>query len=100
MTKFNYSDIWEGICTLQEYACQFPSVTSVLGETYCYAPNDFQGGKVTIVFVNDKIAVGLKEPKWGEKEGQYCLYYSNGPFAGFKYQDTARPFYRLQEVQQ
>lgn len=94
--KFTYGDI--GVeCTAEEYASQYPSVIPVLGEVYVYAPKVWSGNTVTIVYVDDRIAVGLANARWGQQIGDYFMYNASGVFAGFRYKDVARPMYRLQK---
>lgn len=93
-TRFHYSDIHDGVCTSEQYAAQYPSLAPELGRVY--AAGDSLGGLVEfeIVFRDDRVALGRRVG--GEEVlTPYRLFTSTGPFAGFMYQDSVRPIYRI-----
>jgi hypothetical protein len=98
---FTRSDIFDGLCTAQQYAKQYPSVVPQLGSVYTQCPNQWDESEYKIIFTDDTIAVGVEVSGLSIKvggKGSYCLFYSSGLYTGWKYQDTSRPYYRLQEL--
>jgi len=98
MVKYNYSDISDGVCTAKQYTDQFTSVIPEVGKTYVQNPGQWNEHKFTILFVDDKIALGISKDSIMKGTIEYTMFYSCGAFAGWKYDDTARPSYRLQEI--
>ena len=96
MAKYTNSDIYDGVCTSKQYADQFLSVIPEVGKTYLQNPGKWDEKEYTIVFADDKIAIGVAKDTFIKGTTDYTLFYSSGIYAGWKYQDTARPSYRLQ----
>jgi len=101
--KHTKSDVYDGRCTPEQYAEQFISVVPVMGEVYRQESRSWCKAEYRIVFVDDKIAVGVEVKPMFPLAGQqlnYCLFYSSGLYAGWKYKDIARPEYRLRNKEQ
>lgn len=93
--KYSYSDIHEN-CTWKEYIDQFNPIKLELGKTYVQNKGKWDEHHFQIVFVDEKIAVGIEVySAIGEFAiGGYTMFYVDN---GFKYNDAQRPSYRLTE---
>jgi len=101
MLKFKSSDVYDHICSIEQYVEQFDTVIPVLGGVYAQESHSWAKTQFKIVFIDDKIAVGVEiSPKFPlvSSKLDYCLFCSSGLFTGWKYNDTNRPEYRLREL--
>ena len=89
----SYSDIIEGNITKEEYFQYYKSIKLKLYNTYIQHPKQWNENVYKIIFINDNIALGVSIS--GLRVGYYELFNVD---TGFKYQDLARPEYRLIEI--
>lgn len=78
--------------TLEGYYKQFDTVKELeLGKKYVNNPNNFMRMEYTIVYSEEKVALGVSN------EGHRELFHSSGMRIGWVYDDN-RPAFRLQEI--
>ena len=86
--RYSYRDYMDGECTQKQYYSQFNSVTPELGGVYYQYPGKWNEAKLKIVFVDDRIALGVELESCATRarvKGGYQLFYSNGHLAGWDY---------------
>ncbi len=101
--KFKIDDLFGGLCTADQYYSQFKTARTLkVGSTYLQ-PNIAKWAQTSykILFNDGIIAIGVEVNKNlkiidNQVIPHYCLFYSSGVKAGWRYQDT-RSCYRLIE---
>lgn len=91
--KYTLEQYLDNECTRQEWIDSHSPIQLELGGVYIQAKGTWHETHFKIVFVDDKIAVGIAV-KGGANlsTGRYELFYKSN---GFKYDDMCRPVYRL-----
>lgn len=89
--KFSYSDIFEN-CSFEEYINQYNPIQLELNKTYIQNKGNWMERTFTIVAIHNDTAMAVSLNPFNKKSFDYDLFYVKN---GFKYQDTARPCYRL-----
>jgi len=98
---YKYYEWVEGVCSLSDYCGQYLNTVTYPKVGNVYVQKDNLGKTwFEIIFADEKqqIALGVvvKDTVGGLSIGRKCLFYYGGAAGGFKYQDVARPSYRLQ----
>lgn len=94
--KYSYSDYLDCVCTREQYYKQFNPIGLEINKLYVQHRGDWQESIYKIIFLDDKIAVGLKvKSKVRLSVGEYCLFESK---TGFKYNDPRTSSYKLEEL--
>jgi hypothetical protein len=91
------SQVYDGEFTWAEYYAQFETAKPELGKTYVVQKGSWAQSFYKIVFMNDQVALGVRENPFDKTIIEYCLFNGSGLNVGWKYQDP-RPEYRLQEI--
>ena len=94
----SYSDaVIDGDLTPKQYYEQFKTITPELGKSYYQHKGTWQEFIFTIIFVDEKIALGKAKNPFSNGSGYYyTVFISSGVMAGWKDKDS-RPSYRLTE---
>ncbi len=94
--KYKHDDLLEGYCTAKQYYDQFDTARDLnVGMRYHNNLNSFMCTTYEITYIDDKVALAIEVG--GSSVGSYCLFYSTGNMAGWKYQDS-RSSYRLRPL--
>lgn len=99
-STFDYSDIGE-TCTPKQYVSQFQTAVPRIGGEYVANKGCWMATIIKIVFATDdgRYLVGQEQGiKHGREVHGLWIFYASGTWAGWRVNDTARPSFRLQEI--